>query len=276
MKVYVQTDIEGVAGFCFQENRKDKGYENINHRFRMYKLLTAEVNAAVRAAFDEGADEVIVNDNHGSGYNILFEELDERCRIIHGRNGSSGKWLPLLDSSFDCMVQIGMHAMGATPCSIIPHSLWEVNDGAFYLSEGTMAAAIAGDLGVPSVMMAGDNMICAEFREKIPDIEQVETKYALSTYQACSLVPGRSCKLIYEAVRKGISRRSEIKPYVIPGPVRLRLWDNATHVPPLSPLGKTIERPTISQAMRDYYPANKEELPWYTGPIMNMDGFQFP
>lgn len=276
MKVFIQTDIEGIAGFCFRENRGNPGTENVQHRYRMYKLLTDEVNAAVKAAFDEGADEVYVNDNHGTGYNILFEELDERCQIIHGRNGSCGVWLPLLDSSFDCMVQIGMHAMGATPCSIIPHSRWEVNDGAFYLSEGTMAAAIAGDFGVPSVMMAGDDKICAEFREKIPDIEQVRTKKALSCYQACSLIPSKACKLIYEAARRGIARRHEIKPYVIPGPVRLRLWDNDTHVPPLSPLGKTIERPTISQAMSDYYPANRESLPWYTGAIMDMDGFMFP
>lgn len=276
MKVYIQTDIEGIAGFCFREHRANTGVEGVQHRYRMYKLLTDEVNAAVKAAFDEGADEVYVNDNHGTGYNILFEELDERCQVIHGRNGSCGKWLPILDSSFDCMVQIGMHAMGATPNAIIPHSRWEVNDGDFFLSEGTMAAAIAGDFGVPSVMMAGDDKICAEFREKIPDIEQVQTKQALSCYQACSLIPSRCCKLIYEAVRRGIARRHEIKPYVIPGPVRLRLWDNDTHVPPLSPLGATIERPTISQAMRDYYPANQEFLPWYKEADENMDGFMFP
>ena len=276
MKVYVQTDIEGIAGFCFRENRANTGVEGVQHRYRMYKLLTDEVNAAVRAAFDEGAEEVIVNDNHGSGYNILFEELDERCRIVHGRNGSCGIWLPLLDASFDCMVQIGMHAMGATKNAIIPHSRWEVNDGAFFLSEGTMAAAIAGDMGVPSVMMAGDDKICAEFREKIPGIEQVQTKQALSCYQACSLIPKRSCQLIYEAARRGIARRGEIKPFVVQGPVRLRLWDNNTHVPPLSPLGETIERPTITQAFRDYYPANRPSLPWSKGPSVDMDGFMFP
>lgn len=276
MKVYIQTDIEGIAGFCFFENRADKNYENVRHRQRMYKLLTDEVNAAVRAAFDEGADEVIVNDNHGSGYNILFEELDERCRIVHGRNFSCGIWLPILDSSFDCMVQIGMHAMGATPVAITPHSLWEVNDGAFYLSEGTMAAAIAGDFGVPSVMIAGDDKICAEFREKIPAIECVETKQALSPYQACSLIPRRACQLIYEAVRRGIARRGEIAPYRIAGPVRLRLWDNASHTPPFSPMGETVERPTISQAMSDYYPENRKDLPWYTGAITDPDGFKFP
>ena len=32
MKVYIQTDIEGVAGFCFFENRKDPSVENFHHR----------------------------------------------------------------------------------------------------------------------------------------------------------------------------------------------------------------------------------------------------
>ena len=126
MKLYIQTDIEGVAGFCYRENRVSRDYEVIRHRYRMYKLLTAEVNAAVRASFDSGADEVIVNDNHGSGYNILFEELDPRCRIIHGRNCSGPHWLPKLDSTFDGIVLIGMHAMGGTPGAIIPHSKWEM------------------------------------------------------------------------------------------------------------------------------------------------------
>ena len=52
MKVYIHTDIEGVAGFCFFENRKSKDVECINHRYRMYQLLTDEVNAAVKASHD--------------------------------------------------------------------------------------------------------------------------------------------------------------------------------------------------------------------------------
>ena len=39
MKIYVQTDIEGVAGFCFFENRHSRDYKVINHRYRMYKPL---------------------------------------------------------------------------------------------------------------------------------------------------------------------------------------------------------------------------------------------
>ena len=155
MKIYIQTDIEGVAGFCFFEDRNNPSYMNAEHRMRMYRLLTNEVNAAVQGAFDAGADEVVVNDSHGSGYNILFEDLDPRCQVIHGKNMSGPAWMPLLDDSFDAMLLIGMHAMGGTECAITPHSLWEVNDGEIYLSEGSMAAAIAASVCSSPVTIIG-------------------------------------------------------------------------------------------------------------------------
>ena len=272
MKIYIQTDIEGIAGFCFFENRKNPSYENILHRHRMYKLLTGEVNSAVKAAFDSGADEVYVNDNHGTGYNIVFEELDPRCRIIHGRSGSGGDWLPKLDSSMDALVLVGMHAMGGTPRSITPHSRWVVNDDAMYLSECTMACALAGELGVPAVMVSGDDKICAEAREKVPGIVAVEVKEALSAYQACSLIPQRAQQLIYDGVRKGISLRHSIAPFVIPGPVRLNLLDSDGHVPPLKPMGENVEAQTMTEAFNIY----ESKMPWTAGEVALPDGFIFP
>ncbi|MBO4633642.1 MAG: M55 family metallopeptidase [Lentisphaeria bacterium] len=271
MKVYVQTDIEGIAGFCFFENRKDTSMENFNHRQRMRRLLTNEVNTAVKAAFEEGADEVLVNDSHGSGYSIIFEDLDPRCRIIHGRNCSGPHWLPLLAGS-DAMVLIGMHAMGGTPVSITPHSLWKVNDGEFYLSEGTMAAAIAGDLGIPAVMVSGDDKITAEFREKIPQIEAVEVKQALSPYQACSLIPARACERIAQGVRKGLSRRKEIPPYRIPGPVKLTVLDSDNHVPPLQEMMPAVTADTISEGFLKY----EKAMPWTSFDLQDPDGFIYP
>lgn len=272
MKVYIQTDIEGVAGFCFFENRKSRDPEVIQHRYRMYKLLTAEVNAAVRAAFDSGAQTVIVNDNHGSGYNILFEELDPRCRIIHGKNCSGPHWLPLLDGSFDAVILIGMHAMGNTPCSITPHSLWKVNGGQLYLSECSMACAIAGDLDVPAVMVSGDDKISAEMREKIPSIAIAEVKQALSPYQACSLIPQAACDLIYERVRDGLSRRKEIAPYKIPGPLSLVLLDSADHCPPLEEAGETVTAGNITEAFFKF----ERAMDWTGFDTRLPDGFSYP
>jgi D-amino peptidase len=89
MRIYIQTDIEGIAGFCSFEDRDTQTLENLLHRQRMYKLLTGEVSAAVKGAKDAGADTIYVNDNHGSAYNILFEELESGCEILHGRGGYS-------------------------------------------------------------------------------------------------------------------------------------------------------------------------------------------
>ena len=273
MKVYIQTDIEGVAGFCFRENRKNRDWENIRHRYRMYRLLTNEVNAAVKAAFDSGAGEVLVSDNHGSGYNILFEDLDPRCKIIHGRNGSGPEVLPLLDETFDALVLVGMHAMGGTPVSIIPHSKWVVNDGEMYLSEGSMAAAIAGDRGgVPTVFVSGDDKITAEIGEKIPGIVRAVVKQALSPYLACSLIPARACQLIYEGVKEGLKKRREIRPFLIPGPVRLNLLDSEDHCPPLREMGETVTAPTISEAELLFL----NRMPGAKRNMQYLDGFQFP
>ena len=271
MKVYIQTDIEGVAGFCFFENRKDPSVENFNHRQRMRRLLTNEVNAAVTAAFESGADEVLVNDSHGTGYNILFEDLDPRCRIIHGRNCSGPHWLPLLAGS-DAMVLIGMHAMGGTPVSITPHSLWKVNGGKLFLSEGTMAAAIAGDLGIPSVFVSGDDKITAEFKEKIPSVEALAVKQALSPYQACSMIPARACELIRQGVRSGLKRRKGIAPYRIPGPVELTLLDSTNHVPPLTEVIPAVTADTISEAFMKY----EKSMGWTIFDLQLPDGFVYP
>ena len=271
MKVYIQTDIEGIAGFCFFENRKDASVENFNHRQRMRRLLTDEVNAAVEAAFESGADEVLVNDSHGSGYNILFEDLDPRCRIIHGRNCSGPHWLPLLEDS-DALVLIGMHAMGGTPVSITPHSLWKVNGGKLFLSEGTMAAAIAGDLGIPSVFVSGDDKITAEFKEKIPSIEALAVKQALSPYQACSMIPARACELIGQGVRTGLKRRKEIAPYRIRGPLELTLLDSANHAPPLEEVMPAVTADTISEAFLKY----EKAMAWTNFDLQLPDGFIYP
>jgi len=272
MKIYIQTDIEGVAGFCFFENRTDASIENFHHRQRMRKLLTDEVNAAVKASFDAGADEVLVNDSHGGGYNILFEELDPRCRIIHGRNCSGPHWLPLLDSSFDAIVLVGMHAMGGTPCAITPHSLWKVNNGEIYMSEGSMAAAIAGDFGVPAVFVSGDDKVTDEISKKIPRIRKVVTKQALAPFQACSLIPAKSCEWIYMAVREAVERRKEIAPYEVKGPVTLSLLDSEGHIPPLAEVQSPVTCDTVSGAFFKY----EKSMSWTHFNQQDPDGFVFP
>ncbi|MCK5845350.1 MAG: M55 family metallopeptidase [Victivallales bacterium] len=225
MKVYINTDIEGVAGWVFYASTQGTP-ANLRHLERMNNLLTDEVDAAVKACFDNGADDVIVNDNHGCAYSIIFERLDPRCRIIHGRAGHFPSWLPLLDESFDAAVGIGMHAMAGTPAAVCPHSYWHMalGDGTeVALSECSMFAALAGEKGVPLVAISGDNKIAEEITSKIPECETAVVKEGLAPQNACSLIPKRACELITEKVALGLNSRTEIAPFKLEGPYKLNV-----------------------------------------------------
>ena len=225
MKVYIHTDIEGIAGWTFWAEFNNTIF-NYHHVQRMNQLLTDEVNAAVKAAYDSGATEVVVNDNHAYCLNILFEQLDPRCKIIIGRAGYAPAWIPLLDESFDAAIGIGMHAMAATPGAVCPHSYWHVtlgNGDNIALSECTMFAALAAEKGVPVVMVSGDDKIAAEINEKIPGCETAIVKEGMAAQNCCSLIPSRACELIAEKVKLGLQNRDKIRPYKLTEPYKLSL-----------------------------------------------------
>lgn len=250
MKVYINTDIEGVAGWVFYGSYSGSLF-NYHHLQRMNQLLTNEVNAAVRACFDFGADEVYVNDNHGCAYSILFEQLDQRCKIIHGRGGHFPAWLPLLDESFDAAIGIGMHAMAGTPEAVNPHSCWHVtlgNDKDVKLSECTMFAALAGEKGVPLVMISGDDKIAEEVTSKVPNCKIAVVKQGFAAQNACSLIPKRACALIYEKVIAGLENRKNVRPFKLEGPYKLNVSDRD---PAIKELEKDMEGENLWQLMHD-------------------------
>ncbi len=227
MKVYIHTDIEGIAGWVFYASWNNSIW-NYKHLERMNRFLTNEVNAAAKACAEMGANEIYVNDSHGSGYSILFEELIPQCRIIHGRGGRAPSWLPMLDETFDAAIGIGMHAMSGTEGAVCPHSCWHLTlgDGSeIKLSECSMFAALAGTKGVPVVAVSGDDKLCAEMKEKIPSCETAAVKQGFSSQNACSLIPPEACELIYNKTKAGLSKLGELKPYVLNGPFKLNLSD---------------------------------------------------
>lgn len=225
MKVYIHTDIEGVAGWVFYASWSDSNV-NMRHLERMNSLLTNEINSAVAACFESGATDVYVNDSHGSAYNIIFEDLDPRCKIIHGRGGYFPSWLPMLDESFDAAIAIGMHAMAGTKAAVCPHSCWHVtlgNGDKITLSECTMFAALAGEKGVPVVMVSGDDKIILEVSKKIPGCETAIVKEGLAAQNSCSLIPARACEIIAEKVKAGLAVRETIKPFKLEGPFKFNV-----------------------------------------------------
>ena len=70
MKIYISADMEGVVGVVTDDQLGPQGFEY--QRFR--EFMTEEVNAAISAAFEAGATDIVVSDSHGNGENLLIEK----------------------------------------------------------------------------------------------------------------------------------------------------------------------------------------------------------
>jgi D-amino peptidase len=219
MKALIAADMEGITGVVHGDQTNPSHAEY--GRFR--KLMTGDVNAAIRGAFDGGADEVVVSDGHWDGRNILIEELDPRARL------NSGTPAPLsmvqgVDSAVDGVLFVGYHARVGTPDAILDHT-WSGSrvDGVWLngepIGEIGMNAAVCGHFGAPVLMISGDQNACAEATALLGPVETAVVKQAAGRTAAECLPPEVSQRLIQEAAARAVRRLAAGE---APGPFRPR------------------------------------------------------
>ena len=222
-KVLISVDMEGITGVVTGEQLGPSGFEYA--RFR--EFMTAEAVAAVEAAKESGATEILVVDAHGNGQNLLIERFPQDVRIIRS-------WpRPLMmvegvDSTFSAVIFIGYHSSTTNPQGVRAHTISSANYAAVELngvamSEASINAAIAGHFGVPVVMISGDDAAVAEAQKIIGPIEGAVVKRSLSFHSANTMTPAAGQALIREKVKAGLAKRASLRPYVLPKPIRLDL-----------------------------------------------------
>jgi len=222
MKVYILTDIEGVAGIVDFDKQC---WPDAPDFHQSQQLLTGEVNAAVQGAVDAGADTIVVCDAHYRGHNILFDQLHPAAELIQGH--MRPHWLPWIEEGYDAFVQLGVHAMAGTPQAALCHSM-ELNIVRITLNgevmgEIGMAATAVGSLGIPTVMVTGDRAAVAEMQALVPQVEGVVVKESLSRYLCRSKSPARAREMIREGMKQALRRIGEIPPFHVPAPYVLQV-----------------------------------------------------
>jgi len=221
LKVYISTDMEGVDGVSSPVQSSSSGREYPQFR----RLLTEEANAAVAGAFEAGATEVLVSDSHADGQNIDLDLLDKRARVIQGWPRPLGM-MGGIDNTFAAAAFVGFHASDNTTGATLPHtfngSITLALNGAA-VGEIGFDAAIAGEFGVPVVFVSGDQLAGEEARNLLGGIETAEVKHALGYHAAIMLPPEVARERIRGGMKRGVQRRSEIKPYRVAHPVRLAI-----------------------------------------------------
>ena len=219
LKVHISVDMEGVAGAVTAEQLGPPGFEY--GRFR--EFMTREALAAVEAAKAGGATEIIVADSHGNGQNLLIDQLPADVRVIRSWPRRLGM-VAGVDDGVDAAIFIGYHAGTNNMTGVRAHTfssanLTRVAVNGTNVTEGSWNAAIAGQFGVPVIMMSGDDAAIAEVRKAIGNVEAAETKRSLGFHSASTLTPQASTDLIRQRVRAAMSRLSEFKPYKVQSPV---------------------------------------------------------
>jgi D-amino peptidase len=205
VKILIAADMEGISGVVHwdQTNAQHAEYA----RFR--RLMTADVNAAIRGACDAGAGEVIVADGHGSGRNILIEELDPRARLNSG-SPSPLSMVQGADSGVNAAMFVGYHARAGSQNAILDHT-WAGAVANVWLDGQAMGeigwnAAVCGHFHAPVILVSGDQTACAEAVALLGPIETAVVKQASGRMAAECLPPELSQRTIYEAAAKAVRR----------------------------------------------------------------------
>jgi D-amino peptidase len=219
LKIFISVDMEGIAGIVHSDQTSASGRDYGIAR----EWMTEEVNAAIQGALEAGANEIVVNDSHGSMRNIIASQLNPEAFLVTG----SPKPLSMMqgiDKSFDAVILIGYHARAGTEDGVLDHtysssSIYSIQINGIEMGEAQINAAIAGWYNVPVVLITGDRLVCEQARDTLGDeMEIAVVKEGAGRYAAKSLTPKKAQELIKKKTKIALEKRKRIKPFILKPP----------------------------------------------------------
>lgn len=220
MKYLIAVDLEGIHGVVGDR------YETLTAS-KDYPLAVEgavlEVNTAISALFDEGAELVAVWDNHGGIVNIPKEKIDERAVHINAK-GERYRFDFAKNYGFDAILFIGYHSKEGTPGGVLAHTYnstaiqYARLDGED-IGELFVDSYIAASHGISPIFIASDDKGVAEAVGIRSDIRGVITKYGKGRNCADLLPRETVLGAIYDEVRAAMG---------LPLPVTLEFPKEAT------------------------------------------------
>ena len=228
MKVAIWCDMEGVAGICH--------WDQVSHDKPMYqegrKLLTNEVNAAVRGAKKAGATQITVVDGHGAGggytfYSFIPELLEKGADYVFGHRW--GCHVDSLMDGCDALLMLATHAKAGTPNGVLCHTIsgstwYSMKINGVEYGETALMAGVAGSFNIPTIFASGDEAVCEEVKAMLGQrVVTCAVKKGLGRYTMQTLAPYDACHLIEEKVYEAIQQKKWPKPLKFRSPVKLEV-----------------------------------------------------
>lgn len=219
MHIYIQTDMEGVAGII---NSEDWCMPGGRYYDKGKALVTAEVNAAIEGLLAGGASGITVSDSHGYG-GIDGIALHAAAEL---KRGNPTAWPHLLDErEYDAVVWVGQHAKAGTSYAHLAHTgtfrTRDLSVNGVAIGEYGRLLLCAAQLGVRAIFASGDRAFTEEVEALTPGVETVAVKrgtqpdpghclphkaYARHNIHAIHLSPQEACGRIRDGAQRAIER----------------------------------------------------------------------
>lgn len=221
MNIYIMTDIEGISGIYTREQVTPAGSRFEEGR----RYMTEDVNTCVQACKAAGADKVYVRDCHGGSYTLLWDQLtSEADYYICGTTETQR--MEALDEC-DALILLGYHAMAGTRAAVLEHSMSSAGVQNYWINdekagETAIDAGIAGEHGIPVIMVSGDDKVCAEAKALLPWVQTAEVKRGVTSFGAMLLPPKQARKAIWDAAFRAVREAAHATSLTFGSPVRFR------------------------------------------------------
>ena len=225
MKAYVSVDMEGLPGIVSPLHTSPKGFLHDEAR----RIMTKTVLTVVDELSKQGFDEVYVADSHWYMANILYEELPENVYLIRGIPRPYSMVYGI-DKSFDAALFIGYHARVGSRNAVLEHTYSStyvrgIKVNGVEASEYYINALVAGYHNVPVILVAGDNKLGEEVKQRTPWAKYVGLKKSITRYAAINPSLNVALKKLRNGIKEAVKdlREGKMKPLKIKEPVEIEI-----------------------------------------------------
>ena len=229
MNLFISVDIEGITGLVSWSQCSRPDGESFDYLFAR-RMMTHDVNAAIRGARKAGAERIVIKDSHGNSKNLLIEDLEPGVELISGQGAGQDGMMEGISDQFDAAFLVGYHAMAGTEAGIMEHTYTGRSHRVFIngqeLGEMGLSTYTAGKYGVPMALITSDDKGCAEGASLIPGLTTVITKYGMGRYMGRLIHPSETGPAIEAAAARALRNLPAVQS--IDGPCTIRLEANRT------------------------------------------------
>lgn len=223
MRIFISVDMEGTSGL----ERLEEIFRGLPGFDRFRKLMAGDANAVIQGAIEGGADEIVVSDSHGYMCNIHPDDLVSGVQLKRGQLRRKWCQMKTFDSDFDAVLLVGYHAKAGTPEAILSHtwitSFLDVRVNGASVPEPSLNTYLAGAMGVPVVMLSGDDYVIEQSRPVLGDIAYAQLKRSTGFTSGEHLPLDESRNLLRETAKRAVGGARGFSPVSCELPVTIEV-----------------------------------------------------